>query len=625
MFGRKQSRDTSKYYHFHEDYGRNTNDYRHLKVQIQEAINSGQLSHLVKGIKKEKAKSTDTHRGEGKKDKSITPVQSDSPHNMLLGRKAMQKMGIVVLTIHGAIKVYTKKGVGTVLLVGEAREETKKARRTLTISKERIPNEHFKKELRNLLRANANIFAWTHADMTGISRTIMVDRKPFNTEHKLNEYSHIKPIKQNKRSLGLDRNTAACKEAEELMKEGILLKVKHQTWVSNPVMIDWKIESIAGFRLKCFLNAYKGYCQIQMAGGVEDKTAFFVGEGVFCYGKMPFGLKKTRATYQRLVDKVFSKQIRRNLEAYVDDMVIKSTSKERMLSDIQETFERFWSINMKLNPKKCSFGVEEGPFLGHLITKQGIKANPSKIKAVTKKIPSFLQGKRCKGKKKIHWTDKADKAFKEMKKFVQVLPTLIAPRARETLTMYLAVSKESINAALFAKRSEGKIPIYFVIRVLQGAELNYLALEKLILALVHAARRLQKYFQAHMILVLTGTPIKQALTGPEKAGRVAKWTIELGEHDIIFLKRDERETPADFLPEIPFDDSEKKVKEKEVSYPSNKWKLYIDGASNSDGAGAGLMLIDPAGKEYTYALRFEFETTNNEAEYEALLAGLRIA
>ncbi|GKB56382.1 reverse transcriptase domain-containing protein [Tanacetum coccineum] len=212
-----------------------------------------------------------------------------------------------------------------------------------------------------------------------------------------------------------------------------------------------------------------------------------------------------------------------------------------------------------------------------------------------------------------------------MKKFVQALPMLTAPRARETLIMYLVASKESINAALFAKRSEGQIPIYFVSRVLQGSELNYPALEKLILALVHAIRRVQRYFQAHTIMVLTGTPIKQALTGPEKTGKVAKWAIELGKHDIVFLKRDERETPVDFLPEIPFDDSEKKVKEKEVSDPSNEWKLYTDEASSSDGSGAGLMLIDPAGKEYTYALRFEFETTNNEVEYEALLVELRIA
>ncbi|GKB16919.1 reverse transcriptase domain-containing protein [Tanacetum coccineum] len=128
-----------------------------------------------------------------------------------------------------------------------------------------------------------------------------------------------------------------------------------------------------------------------------------------------------------------------------------------------------------------------------------------------------------------------------------------------------------------------------------------------------------------MIMVPIGMPIKQALTRPENIGIIAKWAIGLGEHDIIFLKRDEREMPANFLLERPFNDSEKKVKEKEVSDPSNEWTLYIDRASSPYGAAAGLMLIDPAGKEYTYALCFEFETTNNEAEYEALLAGLRIA
>ncbi|GJV84797.1 reverse transcriptase domain-containing protein [Tanacetum coccineum] len=110
------------------------------------------------------------------------------------------------------------------------------------------------------------------------------------------------------------------------------------------------------------------------------------------------------------------------------------------------------------------------------------------------------------------------------------------------------------------------------------------------------------------------------LTKPEKTGRMAKWAIELEEHDIVFLGRNEKETPTDFLVEIPFEDNERKEKPKELPYSNSKWRLYIDEASNSDGSGVGLMLIDPEGKEYTYALRFEFETTNNEAEYEALLA-----
>ncbi|GJR25030.1 reverse transcriptase domain-containing protein [Tanacetum coccineum] len=317
----------------------------HLRTQIQEAVNSGQLSHLVKGIKKERTKLSDTTRGEGKKDKGATPaevpilmvsqeahiaksltqentdyggkeiifspvekvnnalviigakifgrkvgrvymdigssceiiyehcleklnpaikdarvdlktplvrflgerswllgeipleitigdaplsrieilnfiiVRSDSSHNMLLGRTMMQRMGIVS-TIHGAIKFHTKKGIRTVFSTAEADEGMKRTRRIPATNEERIfscvnaeekiivndkypdqmvtigrqPN-HFKKELQNLLKSNAGVFAWTQADMTRIPRTIMVEGKPFNTEHKLNEYSHIKPIK----------------------------------------------------------------------------------------------------------------------------------------------------------------------------------------------------------------------------------------------------------------------------------------------------------------------------------------------------------------------------------------------------------------------------------------------
>ncbi|GJW29211.1 hypothetical protein Tco_0046086 [Tanacetum coccineum] len=148
-------------------------------------------------------------------------VRSDSPHNMLLGRIAMQRMGIVVSTIHGAIKFHTEKGIGTVVLTDEANERTKRAKKIPSTSKERVLScvnaeekfivndkypdqtvtigkqlpDHFKKELQNLLKSNADIFVWIHADMIGIPRTLMVEGKPFNTEHKPNEYSHIKPIK----------------------------------------------------------------------------------------------------------------------------------------------------------------------------------------------------------------------------------------------------------------------------------------------------------------------------------------------------------------------------------------------------------------------------------------------
>ncbi|GJY87315.1 reverse transcriptase domain-containing protein [Tanacetum coccineum] len=97
---------------------------------------------------------------------------------------------------------------------------------------------------------------------------------------------------------------------------------------------------------------------------------------------MPFGLKNAGATYQRLIDTIFEGQIGRNLEAYVDDMVIKSKTKPEMIKDVEETLLTLKKVNMKLNPKKCSFRMEEGKFLGYIVTSEGIRANTKKAKVV---------------------------------------------------------------------------------------------------------------------------------------------------------------------------------------------------------------------------------------------------
>ncbi|GJS65528.1 reverse transcriptase domain-containing protein [Tanacetum coccineum] len=207
---------------------------------------------------------------------------------------------------------------------------------------------------------NVDIFAWTPADMTGIPRAI--------TEHSLDTYPHIEPKAQKKRSLALDRRKVVTDEVNEWLKAGIVRRVRYPTWVANPVLvkkvdgswrmcidfkdlnkacpkdlyplpeIDWKIESLMGFQYKCFLDAYKGYHQIQMTKKDEEKTAFHTEEGVFCYTKMPFGLKNAGATYQRLVDSAFKEQIGVNLKAYVDDMVIKSRTGQDIIKDIEQTF-----------------------------------------------------------------------------------------------------------------------------------------------------------------------------------------------------------------------------------------------------------------------------------------------
>ena len=114
----------------------------------------------------------------------------------------------------------------------------------------------------------------------------------------------------------------------------------------------------------------------------QEKISFVTSQGLFCYKVMPLGLKNAGATYQRLVNHMFHPQIGRNVEVYVDDMLVKSRDKKIHLDDLQETFDMLKQYNMKLNPSKCAFGVSSGKFLGFLVSHRGIEANPDKIQAI---------------------------------------------------------------------------------------------------------------------------------------------------------------------------------------------------------------------------------------------------
>nr|GEW58961.1 reverse transcriptase domain-containing protein [Tanacetum cinerariifolium] len=139
--------------------------------------------------------------------------------------------------------------------------------------------------------------------------------------------------------------------------------------------IDLKIESVMGFPLKCLLDADKGYHQVRMDKEYKEKIAFFTDQGIYCYTKMSFGLKNARATYQRLVDDAFKSQIGQNLEAYVNDMVVKSKSEREMIVDVAEIFDNIRRINMKLKPKKCSLGWKKESSSSTSCQDQGYSGN----------------------------------------------------------------------------------------------------------------------------------------------------------------------------------------------------------------------------------------------------------
>ena len=149
-------------------------------------------------------------------------------------------------------------------------------------------------------------------------------------------------------------------------------------------------------------------------------------------------------------------------------------------------------------------------------------------------------------------------------------------------------------------------------------------MEKLILALVTAARKLCPYFQAHTIEVPTEYPMKQVLHKPETSRRLMKWAIELSEFDIRYKPKTaiKGQVLADFVMEFT---SAEPAKDAETTTDLCIWKLSVDGASNAQGSGAGLILTSLEGIDIEYALRFGFRTSNNEAEYEAVIAGLNLA
>ena len=304
---------------------------------------------------------------------------------------------------------------------------------------------------------------------------------------------------------------------------------------------------------------------------------------------------------------------------------------------------------MKLNPAKCAFGVSAGKFLGFIVNHRGIEANPNKIKAVldmpsssgikevqrlTGRIASLSRfvskaSDKCQPffqvlKKAFQWDMKCEEAFSALKTYLSSPPILVSPVEGELLTLYLAVSDFSTSAVLVRDKERVQHPVYYCSRALRGAEVRYLRMEKLILALVTTAWKLRPYFQAHTVEVPTEYPIKQVLHKPKTSSRLMKWAIELSEFDIRYRPKItiKGQVLANFVMEFA---SAEPARDAQAATDLSTWKLSVDGASNAQGSGASLILTSPEGIDIEYALRFGFRTSNNEAEYEVVIAGLNLA
>ena len=235
-------------------------------------------------------------------------------------------------------------------------------------------------------------------------------------------------------------------------------------------------------------------------------------------------------------------------------------------------------------------------------------------KATDKCLPFFKTLKKA-----FAWTEECETAFQKLKHYLSNPPLLSPSKEGEDMFLYLAVSVTAVNAALIREENRMQLPVYYVSQAFQGAEARYPPIKKITFALIVASRKLRPYFQANPIIVMTNQPIRKAINKPEAAGRMVQWAIELSQFDIEYRPRTaiKAQALANFIAEF--------TTPEEANCPEELCTINTDGSSTQHGGGAGIVITSPKNDVLEYGVQLKFPITNNEAEYEALLAGLRIA
>jgi hypothetical protein len=378
----------------------------------------------------------------------------------------------------------------------------------------------------------------------------------------------IPPKKQKLRKMSDEKVKAVEAEVQRLQDAKVIREVKYPVWLANTVQVKknngkWRmcvdftdlnkaskkddfslervdkiVDDVANSEMLSLLYMFSGYHQMRVRKEDEEKASFITPFGTFGFVRMPEGLKNAGCTFSRMITIVLHPQIRGNILAYVDDIVVKSVQRRDHISDLAETFANLRAANMKLNPEKCVFGIHKGKVLECLVSTKGIEANPDKIKALVEMqdlvsmkdvqkltgrvaalnrfIPraakiSLLFFQVLRSAKNLQWSETQKQAFQELKDYLSNMTKLCPPEPRSPLLLYVFASNSAISVVLVQeKEEEGKLkqsPVYFASEAFFGSKIFYSELEKITYAVIMAARKLRHYFNGQRIRIMTNQPL----------------------------------------------------------------------------------------------------------------------
>ncbi|CAM8997996.1 unnamed protein product [Rhodiola kirilowii] len=454
-------------------------------------------------------------------------------------------------------------------------------------------NEDETSKLVHVLKANRKALGYSIDDITGISPSLCM--------HRINLEENVKPSRELLRRLNPKLSEVVFKEITKLRDAGIIYSVPDSEWVSPihvvpkkggltvvqndkgelvptrtvngwrmcidyrklnkatkkdhfPIpFIDQMLERLAGHDYFCFLDGYSGFYQIPILPNDQGKTTFTCPYGTFAFRRMPFGLCNAPGTFQRCMMSIFSDYIEKCIEVFMDDFSIHGSSFDDCLANLSNVLARCIETNLVLNWEKCHFMVQEGIVLGHLVSKRGVEVDKAKIQIIEQLPPPKNQ----KGIRSFLATPECLEAFDKLKKNLVSAPIVQPPNWDLPFELMCDASDYAIGAVL-GQRIEKKLHvIYYVSKVLDGAQINYTTTEKELLAVVYAFEKFRPYLVATKTIVYTDhAAIKYLMAKKDAKPRLIRWVLLLQEFDIeIRDKKGVENVVADHLSRVELYDS----------------------------------------------------------------------